>query len=388
VSLARSLSSSGWLTSRDRLGDVPPVQYCLGFARRPESSTDGEQLGGMGGTARLSDYRAPMPRRARTLSPLRAFLAARNDSGEEQAVAVLAAALRAEPGLAWRLLDSLAIPERGELVIDTEVLVGDRDGGRVDLQLQVGDDAGDLKRVWIEAKIFARFQRRRHGATQVHQLVGYRRALNRYDRSRYRAASPASSLVALVHSIDRGVDRTAVRVSQTQPITWQIVADLVGEYGVKTYGPDWRQRSSERDSSRGLATLETLVWFLEDAPTPDGTKYVGVEPSNPFTQRSLKLYGQAKSVADAASGLGERVTDSFMTEGWKTSETYESDVSLVYEALLERGPGRRLRWWERQGRLRADLPFQIAPYDERTDPAATTPTLWVGLSLKSPVRRT
>ena len=193
VSLARSLSSSGRRTSPDRLGDVPPVQYCLGFARRPESSTDGEQLG------------------------------------------------------------------------------GDRDGGRVDLQLQVGDDAGDLKRVWIEAKLFARFQRRGHGATQVHQLVGYRRALNRYDRRRYRAAAPASSLVALVHSIDRGVDRIAVRVSQTQPITWQMVADLVGEYGVKTYGPDWRQRSSERDSSRGLATLETLVWFLEDAPAPDGT---------------------------------------------------------------------------------------------------------------------
>jgi hypothetical protein len=33
-------------------------------------------------------------------------------------------------------------------------------GGRIDLELRIRDDAGDLKTVWIEAKLFGRFQRR------------------------------------------------------------------------------------------------------------------------------------------------------------------------------------------------------------------------------------
>lgn len=46
----------------------------------------------------------------------------------------------------------LRVPERGSLTIDTEVLVSEGERGRVDLELRIGDESGNLKTVWIEAR--------------------------------------------------------------------------------------------------------------------------------------------------------------------------------------------------------------------------------------------
>ncbi|MDQ6775394.1 MAG: hypothetical protein M3071_04040 [Actinomycetota bacterium] len=256
---------------------------------------------------------------------------------------MLAATLRTEPELAWRLLGAVQIPERGDLTIDTEVLVSEGERGRVDLELRIGDNRGDLKTVWIEAKTFARFQQRQRGARPEHQLMHYRRALDRSDGGRQRAGAARSSLIALVHSVDRDVDRAAVAEAQAHIITWQLVADTLGAYAVEAFGPDWRGRGAAPDAGRVLSTLETLLWFLENAEGPDGRKYVGVSPSAPLTSRSLKLYGEAQSVSEAVVGLGDRIRDGFMMKGWKTKASFDAETPLTYEGLLQRGPGRALR---------------------------------------------
>lgn len=129
----------------------------------------------------------------------------------------------------------------------------------------------------------------------------YRRALDRLDAGRQRLGSRHSSLIALVHSVDREVDRSAVAKAGAQIITWQLVADTLGAYAAEAFGQDWRGRGAAPDAGRALSTLETFLWFLEEAAGLDGQKYVRVSSSAPLRSRSLSLYGEVHGSGGSTS---------------------------------------------------------------------------------------
>jgi hypothetical protein len=62
--------------------------------------------------------------RPTTISLLRAYMSARTNSPEEQATAVLAAAMRTDPKLTDKLLERVVAGRTSALVIDTEVATG------------------------------------------------------------------------------------------------------------------------------------------------------------------------------------------------------------------------------------------------------------------------
>jgi len=140
----------------------------------------------------------------------------------------LAAALRANPKLAFRLLERVGVNGARKVDIETERTAQSE---RIDLEFRfLGEDRLPA-RAWIEVKIHAPFQQANE--RKKHQLERYRDALNDLDRAQIHRG-PHSTLAVLVHkAITKSEDKEAICRASAEVVKWQTVADVISLHATR-----------------------------------------------------------------------------------------------------------------------------------------------------------
>lgn len=229
---------------------------------------------------------------------------------EEQAVAVLASALRANAGFTESVVvkaDGVRFNDGSTFTVGTEesTFVG-RD--HIDLEVVVAEPAQrHVQRVWIEAKLDARL-----ALGERHQLVRYSDALRPIDhRQRH---PPLRRLAVLVRRRQdlRDVDLAAIQETGATLLLWQDIADTAWDVGADLAGtPEWRLKARDGDSPLALANLDTLLWYLED-------KDFRVNAHQPLFPDSIRHYEHAVQVGEAVGGVARLVAARLSEAGWRT----------------------------------------------------------------------
>lgn len=313
--------------------------------------------------------------RTRTTCILRAYLEANQRKPEERAVALLAAAMRTNRNLAQRMLACVQAedpPASAAIVVGTEEMTFSGTD-HIDLEIVVEDARRTLSRVWVEAKLDARLAR-----GDKHQLVRYYEALHALDR---RQASPPSKRLAVLvrrRSDLRPADLTAIRQTGAAVVLWQEVADaawLIGEEDGG--GSEWRLRARHASAPTSIAVLDSLLWYLQKRDSR-----VNAEP--PLTPEAIHHYEHAVQVGKWVTGIARLVSAELARRKWVVElDRPSSEEPLTFASKPIKLP-RPMPWWDRAGPRRADLHFQISPYDPRNQ--QTVAHVWAGVGFRKPVQ--
>lgn len=315
--------------------------------------------------------------RSDTTSQLRAYLEASPAKPEEKAVAVLAASLRSSPELLSAFLSIVGVRkvrEVADFTIRTEEPTLDGQD-KIDLEILVRSSGFLRRRIWVEAKLRAPFDRR-----PEHQICRYDRALRERDRHRPRGQRVSTHLAVLIrhpHEL-RPEDQVAITAARAKVVSWQDTADSALLIGNTAEGAEWRRSAGACGAPLALANLDALLWCLE-------REDLDVSVTPPLNKAVLGYYERSTVVMETVGGIAGLVCDALTKQGWeaKLAQLRPSEPTVFRSTHMTIPPGGQ--WWTARGRRRATLTFECMPYGYDEESAAS---VWVGLYWQHPLKVT